>query len=281
MIKKIIFILFFIIPIVYAGSYGEGNYGEETYVGVSTEDTTDDTTPSTSTTGTNSPRGGKRGEVTEVEWKCYNDEDCGENEYCFENKCYIAECSDDYGCNIEEGEKCWNYRCVKLFDAEIKDFESPVKLGEFFDFTYFIKGMANINDDVVVKFWIEKDNQIVTSGQDTIYLGSFEEKIKTTKLFLPKNVDSGTYTFRFEVTYGKYTAKSHRTIEIEVSEGKAEITLKPEIDFKIYLIGGLIGLFVLLLIYLKSKVKFVKRRRKKKKNYKSRIISNLNRIRKI
>ena len=174
--KEFIFLILLVIPIVQAGNYGEGRYGVGDY---SIGEVPEEVQPSS--VGTNTPvERGKIKKITEEEFKCYFDKDCGKNKYCFENECYEAECTTDSVCNVEEGEVCWNYRCVKLFDVEIKEFESPINLGDFFDFTYLIKGMADINNDVEVSFWIgDKENKI-TSGQDTIYIGSFEEKIKTT-----------------------------------------------------------------------------------------------------
>ena len=143
----------------------------------------------------------------------------------------------------------------KLFDVKIIDFKSPVKLGEFFDFTYFILGLAEINNDVEVQFWIEKGGEIISSGLDTIYLGSFEEKTQTTKIFLPNNIESGIYTFVVQVDHEKYSARSERTIEISVGEGGiARIT---EIKgLRIYAVILLIILAIIILsliVYLERK----------------------------
>jgi hypothetical protein len=79
-------------------------------------------------------------------------------------------------------EVCWKHACVKLFDVKIVDFTSPVPLGTFFDFTYYVKGMADINDDVQINFWIQNKEENISSGSDTIYLGSFEEKTEKAKI---------------------------------------------------------------------------------------------------
>ncbi|MFA7707870.1 MAG: hypothetical protein WCX73_02890 [Candidatus Pacearchaeota archaeon] len=134
------------------------------------------------------------------------------------------ECVNDSSCNTKKGEVCLNNKCTKLFDMEILKFDSPVGLGEFFNFTYFVKAVAEINGDVEIDFWIEKQGEKITSGKDTIYMGSFEEKTKEKKLFLPSEVDSGTYEFFIQVKYGNYTASAHRTIEIEIDKGLAIIT---------------------------------------------------------
>ena len=139
---------------------------------------------------------------------------------------------------------------------EILEFESPANIGDFFNFTYFLKAMAEINGDVEIKFWIEQDGNTITSGQDTIYLSSFEEKTKTKRLFLPEDISSGTYVFYIEVTYGAYTAKAHRTIGIIVGEDTATIVPSTEMpspkikDFNTPIIDMLIGLAFLALFFM-------------------------------
>ncbi|MEK7184729.1 MAG: hypothetical protein AAB683_01160, partial [Patescibacteria group bacterium] len=73
--------------------------------------------------------------------------------------------------DCEDDRECIDGLCVKLFDIKIIDFESPARLGEFFEFTYFIKAVAEINNDVVISFWIEKGGEKISSGSDSIYLG--------------------------------------------------------------------------------------------------------------
>ncbi len=165
-----------------------------------------------------------------------------------------VECLNDSSCSADEA--CFNYQCIKLFDVKIIDFESPVRLGEFFEFVYFIKGVAEINADVVVNFWIEKDGEIVTSGLDTIYLGSFEEKTETTRIFLPSSIESGIYTFVVEVDHESYSARSERTIEVRVEGGIAIITSKDVEGIRVYAIITLIILAVIitfLIFYLERK----------------------------
>ena len=243
--KIILFLTILLLPtLVYARNYGTDPYGSGFYgVGEVTENETGPggggvSKPAPAETPEIIPE-----EVPEIIYECSQDSDCSKEQYCFEHKCYDAECFDDDDC--KEDESCWNYRCVKWFDVEILEFESPVKIGEFFDFTYLLKAMAEINGDVEIEFWIEQDGNVVTSGQDTIYFGGFEEKTKTKKLFLPADISSGTYIFYIEVTYGTYTAGAHRTIGIEVKDGVATITMIP--------LGtpyGLIVLAVLILFFI-------------------------------
>ena len=199
------------------------------------------------------PSGGGGGGRTIPE--CSQDSHCAANHYCFDNKCYKYECFNDSVCDGHE--VCWNGRCVKLFDIEIIDFQSPAQLGEFFSFAYLIKGMADFNHDVEVNFQIEKDGELISSGKDTIYLGSFEEKTKTSKLFLPSDLTSGKYIFSIEVNYGTYTVTSHRTIEITVEEGRASIGILPEAGKKtwyiILILAGLSAFLLSFIIYLERK----------------------------
>ncbi|MEK6842636.1 MAG: hypothetical protein AABX84_02375, partial [Nanoarchaeota archaeon] len=137
----------------------------------------------------------------------------------------IAECTTNEQCSTNE--VCINSQCIALFDIKILSFESPIKLGDFFDFVYYIKGMANINDDVVINFWIESGGEIVSSGSDTIFLGSLEEKTETAQIFLPSVVDTGVYQFRISVSRKDYKAEASRTIEIVVDKEKGFATITP------------------------------------------------------
>lgn len=268
MINKLIlfFIVLLIIPLIHAGDYGDGIYGDGNYGEIPVV-----TTPETPSGG-----GSSGGASISPTYECSENSDCDLNEYCFNHTCYSAECFDDSTCNTKEGEVCWDYRCVKLFDMEILEFESPVQVGEFFDFTYFLKAVAEINGDVEINFWIEKDGEIITSGLDTIYIGSFENKTKTKKLFLPSDVSSGSYTFYIQVTYGTYTATAHRTIGIDVKDGIA--TIKMQSDYSQYIIYGLItlGIFAVLLIFYIERKKIKKgltKETKKIKRYKLSILT--------
>lgn len=242
--RKLLFLIFLIllvVPLILAENYGAGTYGYGVYgTGEVVALPSGGGGPSSGATTTSTP-------------ECSQNLDCGENRYCFDNVCFDAQCFDDSLCNVIEGETCWNFQCVKLFDIKIIEFDSPAKLGEFFDFTYFIKGVAEINGDVEINFWIEQGGRIVSSGTDVIYMGSFEEKTETTKLFLPSDVSSGTYEFFVKVNLGTYTVESHRTMEIVVGEeGIATIGFSPETrELRMYIIAILIGLgvFIILLIF--------------------------------
>ncbi len=166
------------------------------------------------------------------------------------------ECSKDSDCNATD-ETCFNRKCIKLFDIKITDFDSPATLGEFFDFTYFLKGMAEINGDVQIDFWIEQAEKIVTSGSDVIYLGSFQERTETTKLFLPDTVKTGVYDFVIKVSFDQYEVRSHRTIQITVREGTVTITpIKSDLLVWIILIFALIIILAVAIIIILRKKKF-------------------------
>ena len=104
----------------------------------------------------------------------------------------------------------------------------PIKLGNFFNFTYFLKVVGDVNNDVTLDFKIEQNGEVITTGSDVIYMGSFEEKTETARLFLPNNITSGKYSFIVQVKHGNYIAESHRTIYLTVSG--EEGTIIPAVD---------------------------------------------------
>lgn len=157
--------------------------------------------------------GGGGGGVT---LECINDSGCDLGEFCFENKCYVYECDSDLDCN--DTKTCWMNRCVKLFDMKIMEVESPILPGDFFNFTYYLKGVAAIHGDVIIKFWLVQDENIVTEGFDTIYFADFEEKTETSELFLPATILPGVYNFYAEVEYDSYYARAGRVIEVQPRE---------------------------------------------------------------
>src|SRR3989339_272917 len=168
-------------------------------------------TPTPTPTTTPTTAGGGGGGAVIVP-ECFDDSNCDLGEFCFENKCYLYECETDADCN--DTKTCWMNRCVKLFDMKIVDLASPIYPGEFFNFTYYLKGVAQIHGDVKVNFWLEKDGIKVTDGYDTIYMGDFEEKLESSKLFLPISILDGVYNFYAEVNYDSYYARASRAVEV-------------------------------------------------------------------
>jgi len=132
--------------------------------------------------------------IDEEDYECYTHDDCNNDKACF------------------------YHQCVKLFDIKILDIDSPIGSDGYMGFTYFIKGMANFSNDVVIDFWLEKDDNEISSGRDTIYLGNFEEKTESTKIFIPKNLSNGNYNFYIQVGYEDYLATAKRTVYVEVTE---------------------------------------------------------------
>ncbi len=117
------------------------------------------------------------------------------------------------------------------FDIKILEIDFPLILGESFDFTYFVKSVGNLNQDVTIDFWIEQDDEIVTSGSDAIFLKSNEEKTETANLFLPTDLESGVYQFNIKVSFGNVKAEAHRTVELNIEEGVAEVEQLFDISF--------------------------------------------------
>ncbi len=150
-----------------------------------------------------------------------------------------------------------NSETESIFSIQIIDFQSPVKLGDFLEFSYSTEGILGINDSAEVNFLLEKNGEIITSGSDTIYFGNPKEKIRNAKIFLPTNMESGVYTLKIEAGYNGNMADAYRTIEIDIKKGFARI-------LNIVLI---LLLVVLIILYISLNMKKGKRRiflRKKK-----------------
>lgn len=130
-----------------------------------------------------------------------------------------------------------------IFSIQIIDFQSPVKLGEFLEFSYSTMGVSGINGTSEVNFWIEKEGEIITSGSDTIYLG-VEEKIRTADIFLPTSVKSDIYVLKIEADYEGHIRSAYRTIEINIKGGAATINFGSG-KSNIFIIIALIILMIL------------------------------------
>jgi len=201
--------------------------------------------------------GGGGGSTTSTEIikpKCSLDSECGLMKYCSNGECYNAECFENKDCSGDKA--CWEHRCVKLFDVKIINFSSPVKLGEFFEFSYFLKGMAKIENDVKMNFWIEQDGKKISEGSDVIYVGNFEEKTENAKLFIPKDIQSGNYKFYTELDFNNYKATSYRTISILVKGDEVEVRSVPLPNLTTVLLIGImafLGLIVLLIFLIERR----------------------------
>lgn len=123
------------------------------------------------------------------------------------------ECKKDTDC--KQGYSCFRNTCVKLFDAEILEVQPLVGTLNF-SLKYLIKGMADIKGDVIIKFWLQNETDIVELGQDVIYLGSFEEKNKITMLNLPYRIPNEAYNLYLQVEFENYKAQSFRKVNINL-----------------------------------------------------------------
>ena len=177
--------------------------------------------------------------------ECINDSGCSDSQYCFENNCYTKECENNSQCS--DGKSCWGYRCVKLFDIKLLDIDSSRDSGGFISFNYYLKAMADISNDVVIDFWLEKDGQKISSGKDTIFIGNMEEKTENAKIYVPKNITPGMYNFYITVSYEKYSAESHREIEIDKN---GNIGLVSQRNLLLYVIPALLLVILLLLVVI-------------------------------
>ena len=135
-------------------------------------------------------------------FECQENADCGQSYSCFENQ------------------------CVKFFDVKILRFDSPVDANGFLQFTYYVKGMSVINADVLIRFWLEGDNEIISSGSDVIYFGEYDEKTEETQIYIPKNIANGIYDFYVRAEYGTSQATAHRTVFVERKDETIVVALE-------------------------------------------------------
>src|SRR3989304_3490782 len=109
-----------------------------------------------------------------------------------------------------------------IFSIRIIDFQSPVTLGGFMEFSYETRGVSGVNDTALISFWIQKDGETISSGTDTIYLAD-KESTRTADIFIPSGFESGVYELLIEVDYEGHDAHASRTIEINVRGGLATV----------------------------------------------------------
>jgi hypothetical protein len=62
-------------------------------------------------------------------------------------------------------------------------------------------------------------------GEDTIYLGAFDEKTESAEIYIPRDLDTGSYKFYVEVGHEEYYALSYRTVYIEKGEDEIKVTM--------------------------------------------------------
>jgi len=257
----LILFLFIITPLIYAEVYGENVYSAEIFeggdycgdlicnnaetcsncsidCGLCTETSTDLNKKTSSTT-------------EEMKKECTINSNCNANEYCLNYSCYYAECFNDSYCDSENGEICINYECEKPFDIKIIKFDSSAKLGEFFNFTYTIETIKEIEGNVSINFWIEQDGNIIASGQDKMHIKSPEKITKMGTFLLPKEITkTGIYEFYIKLSYDAYNVSIHNRIEIIVDEeGIATIDIISKYgNIVFYIITGMVILSILIVI---------------------------------
>ncbi len=162
------------------------------------------------------------------------------------------ECTNNSDCKPKYN--CWNEKCVMLFDVRIIKFISPIETSKVINFTYLIKGKGYVKGDVIINYWLEKNNQILSQGKDTVYLDEYEEKGLIASLPLPTNTSEEPYLLYVSVDYQSYKTKASRTIEIKEDKVIAQPLTSPKKKVipilleKINLAGFLIILLIIFTI---------------------------------
>lgn len=261
-IKIFLIILFFItLPLIFAENYSSGVYGENIYGepicgdGFCNEEETCSSCSLDCGICENEIGGAKKGSSTEeMKKECTINSNCNANEYCLNYSCHYAECINDSYCDSENGEICIDYECKKLFDIRIIKVDKSTKIGEFFNFTYTIEAIKEIEGNISINFWIEQEGNIIASGQDEAYIKSPEKITKTGTLLLPKETTkTGIYEFYIKLSYNKYNVSIGNKIEIIVDkEGMASIEIISKYgNIFFYIITGMVilSIFIVIIIY--------------------------------
>ncbi|MBI2507650.1 hypothetical protein HYV89_01725 [Candidatus Woesearchaeota archaeon] len=193
-------VLFFIsLQLVQAANYGEGDYGKGSY-GVG-EEAVQTSTTTTATSG----GGGSGGKSFSG---CLSNNDCSPGLIC------------------RDGD------CLRLFDIKLIHADSPMIAGEFLDFSYLIKEMSQISDDVIISYSLEdfKTGKAFSTGEETIFIARNEDKVLNSRLWIPSSIQ-GLYKLNIKVHYLDYSATASQTIEIL----KVGTQVDEMISFNIYM----------------------------------------------
>lgn len=163
-----------------------------------------------------------------------------------------------------------------IFSIRIIDFQSPIKLGQFLEFTYFTRSVSGVNGTAEVNLWIENQKgEVVTSGSDTIFLGGLEERTRTANIFLPTNVKSGIYQLKIEASYQGEMVSAYRTIEINVRGSLATINSGYGANLYVIAVLALLALLNIYLIYKVERAKIKEILKKEEQFFRSHKISIL------
>ncbi len=103
----------------------------------------------------------------------------------------------------------------KLFDIILLYADTPVEAGDFLDFTYFIKAMTRLSDDIEISYWLESvdSKEKVIEGSYVAYFGDYEGKTLDSRLYLPKKLE-GMYYLYVQAGYKEARVKAKTPAEV-------------------------------------------------------------------
>lgn len=98
--------------------------------------------------------------------------------------------------DCEEKYSCVDNFCILVYELKILDFESPGRLGENFDFRFFVRRFLNVSGDVKTTYWMQDDNgNIAGYGSDDLFLSENEGRTSVGNFVLNEKVRDGDYSF--------------------------------------------------------------------------------------
>jgi len=280
--KLILFwIIFLVIPLVFAGNYGAGIYGKGLY-GVGE-------VPVSST----SSNSGEGGSGCSYDWECT----AWVPSICQESKIQERICVNRGDCTGTIGMPNQTQTCEYLGPTEplfdiyltLPDNSKAVCAGNKIKANIKLENYAKVELlDAFMKYWvIDKDNTLIAELKDTRAVE--KETNFDIELKIPESTTQGTYRLYSEIIYnGNKTAITGESFEV-LSQEDCALKLPQPISknfnfmYLVYLGIGIIGiLLILVLIKLfRTKFRIIKKKHEKSKNYseyKNKIKQNLNKI---
>lgn len=182
----ILFFILFFVPFVYGDdTYGSGTYSSGTYTGVIS------VAPPTPTPTPSGVSGSTSKSSIGYNFVCLQNSDCSTGETCIENS------------------------CVKLFDLNILDYDLSSD-NEILSFTYSLDVGSDVNDYVMISYWIESDGEIIFSDSDAVFVDGSGVGGNDVELNLPSDLVVGTYELNILISYGSSSSKDKVSFDIDL-----------------------------------------------------------------
>ncbi|MBU2634402.1 MAG: PRC-barrel domain-containing protein [Nanoarchaeota archaeon] len=255
---KIFLLLILLVPLVYAGNYGEGNYSEGDYVG---EEASSATPESPGDSG-GSPGGGSSGSGGSSTPSCNYDWECTGwiPSICPESRIQERICVNKGSCTGTSGIPAQTRTCEytgppgPLFDIflTLSNDYKEICSGDDIEANINLENYGKIELlDAFMTYWIiDENNKLIAELKDTRAVE--KETNFNIQMKIPKSTVQGTYRLYSQITYnGNKTAVTGESFEV-LSLDDCAPSFTQDFDWN-YLIYGFIGFIILLFVFIYRK----------------------------